>query len=428
MADVAITDDYGMRRAPAAAELDAETWDAGASWKRAGTRLTVLAAALTCLGLVMVASAAGTAGFAAVATKRLILTGLGLCAFFVGAGVNYQWWRRHSLAVLALALAGLAAVLVPGIGVRINGARRWVRPVLGIGCQPSEFAKVALCIWVAAYCERNATRMRSAVHGFLVPLAVVGFASMLILVEPDFGTAVLAGVVCTVVLLVFGTRLVFVLMAIAAGMPLLQRLVLDVPYRRERLLTFLNPWTDPQGAGYQIIQSKIAIASGGVFGRGLGAGVQKAGFLPGADNDFIFSILGEELGLVGCAAVIALFLLLLWQCLKVVVRAREPFGFALALGLSWLLGMQAAAHMAVVTGSVPTKGLSLPFVSAGGSSLVASLLAVGILVNIARSEEFPDRRPLKPWYEDIPPYERWAGRLLPGLRRACAGTARRLLR
>jgi cell division protein FtsW len=250
--------------------------------------------------------------------------------------------------------------------------------------------------------------MRSAVHGFLIPLGVVGVVCLLILAEPDFGTAVLTGAVGLAVLLVFGTRLLYVGLAGVACLPALEKLVIAVPYRLQRVLAFIHPWQDPHGTGYQLIQSKIAIGSGGALGRGLGAGVQKAGFLPSADNDFIFSVIGEELGLVGALAIIILFVALVWMALKVVTRARDAFGFGLALGLSWLLGMQAAAHMAVVTGSIPTKGLSLPFISAGGSSLLASTFAAGVLVNIARSEESPGRIRQVSWEQDVPAYERAA--------------------
>lgn len=396
-------------------------------WRRPSVRITVLAVGLSLFGLVMVTSAAGVRSPVSAALKRLALTGMALGAFALAAGTPYQWWRRHNWAALLLAFLGLGAVLVPGVGMTINGARRWVNPGLPVGFQPSEFAKLALCIWVAAYCERNAHRMRHPLHGFLLPMGVIGVAAVLILAEPDFGTAVLLGAVCSTVLLVFGTRLVFLLMSLAAATPIVQKLVLDVPYRLQRLLAFLHPWADPQGSGYQLIQSKIAIGSGGVLGRGLGAGLQKAGFLPGADNDFIFSIIGEELGLVGCLVVVLLFGCLLWECLKVVLRSRDPFAFALSLGLSWLLGMQAAAHVAVVTGSVPTKGLSLPFISAGGSSLVASMLAAGILVSIARSEEQPERHPLRSWMEDVPPYERAVRRVLRMGARAVPGPVARFL-
>ncbi|MHC4787783.1 MAG: peptidoglycan glycosyltransferase FtsW [Planctomycetota bacterium] len=419
MLDAALTE----RRTPAArADLGA---GAASPWQRASVRLTCIVFTLACLGLVIVASAAAGRDFAGATLKRLALTGLGAGAFALGAGVPYQWWRRHSPAILGLTLAALAAALIPGVGMTINGARRWVDLGLPVGFQPSEFAKVALCIWVAAYCEKNAPRMRGALHGFLVPLGVVGAAALLIQMEPDFGTAVLTVSVCTAVLLVFGMRLLFLALAAGAGVPiLLHKLVLSVPYRLQRLLAYKDPWADPQGSGYQLIQSKIAIGSGGLFGRGLGSGLQKAGFLPGADNDFIFSILGEELGLVGCLAVLALLTFLVWEALGVVLRSRCPFGFALALGLTLLLGMQSAAHIAVVTGSVPTKGLSLPFISAGGSSLLSSMLAAGILVNIARCEQEPDRHELRAWYDDVPGYEQRVRRCAAALAGACLRAAR----
>jgi cell division protein FtsW len=405
MSDATLTKDGMLQPRGAAAQTAEQAWPPS-------VKLTVIVAALTCIGLVMVASVAAGGDIVAGTAKRLILTALGVGAFLVGMKMPYLWWRRHSLLGLCLALVGLVAVLVPGLGATINGARRWVNVGLPVGLQPSEFAKLALCIWIASYCERNAAKMRSPVHGFIVPLSVVGICCLLILGEPDFGTAVLTGTVCTTVLLAFGTRIVYVLLAAVACAPILQRLIFSVPYRAQRVLAFLDPWRDPMGTGYQLIQSKIAIGSGGGLGRGLGAGLQKAGFLPGADNDFIFSVIGEELGLIGCVAVVILFAALLWVALKVVLRTRDPFAFGLALGLSCLLGMQAAAHIAVVTGSVPTKGLSLPFISAGGSSLVASMLAAGILVNIARSEESPARYSSRAWQDDVPGYERLARRLL----------------
>jgi len=399
--------------------------DPGLQWRRPSVRLTVLFAALTCLGVVMVASVAGTGNFAAATAKRLALTAAGLSAFALGAHVHYRWWRRHSLPVLAGSLGILLAVLF--WGTRINGARRWLDVGLPMGFQPSEFAKVGLCIWLAAYCERQVARLRGFVHGFALPMAVVGTACVLILVEPDFGTAVLIGTVCTVVLLVMGTRPAFVLLAAAAALPIAQRLILNEPYRMRRITAFLHPWADPQNTGYQLIQSVIAIGSGGLWGLGPGAGMQKAGFLPGPDNDFIFSIVGEELGFVGCVAVVLLFVLVLWEGLKVVMRAPDPFAFALALGLACLLGLQAACHIAVVTGSVPTKGLSLPFISAGGSSLLASMFAAGVLVNIARCEESPSRTPVPGPGRDVPAYERSVERIMGSLGAACASSARRIM-
>jgi cell division protein FtsW len=387
---------------------------ASASWTCPSVRLTVLAVGLSCFGLVMVASAAGTQGFTEAAIKRLAMTGAGFVAFFAAAGMDYHWWRRHNMALAAGAMAMLVAVLLPGVGAQINGAQRWINPGLPVGFQPSEFAKLGLIAWTAAYCERNAGRMRGPWAGFLLPVGIVGTASLLVLAEPDFGTAVLTGAVCTAVLVVFGTRLIYLLFAGAAAFPLAQKLVFDVPYRMQRIVAFLDPWQDPQGSGYQLIQSKIAIGTGGLLGRGLGAGLQKAGFLPGADNDFIFSIICEELGLIGALGLIIAFIIFLWEAMKVVMRSRDPFAFGLSLGLAWLIGMQAAAHIAVVTGSIPTKGLSLPFISAGGSSLIVSMAAAGILVSIARAEERLAETP-PPWHEDVPGYEQLARRVLMAL-------------
>jgi len=390
-------------------------------WRRSSYRLAALFAALLCIGLVLVGSAsAGSGDFASSLIRRLTWTVIGGAALAIGCAVNYQVWRRHHVALVILAFVLLAFVLAPGIGARINNARRWIR--LGpIGVQPSEFAKIALLIWLAAYCERNMPaagrgagkgRLSTFKRGFLVPLSIVGMASFLVLCEPDFGTSLLMGTVCVGVMLVCGTRLVYVLLAGMVALPMLQVLVLNSPYRLQRVLTFLDPWGDPQGAGYQLVQSMIAIGSGGFAGKGLGMGIQKMGFLPGASNDFIFSILAEELGFIGAVLVIGVYLWLMWEGLKVALRARDAFGFALAFGISALIGLQAAVNIAVTTGSVPTKGLSLPFLSAGGSSLFFSMWAAGILINIARSEETPERFKLAAWHLDIPAYEHALARLL----------------
>jgi len=362
-------------------------------------------------------SASGAGDFQAALLRRALWVCIGTMAFLLGSEVNYQFWRRHSVAILALGLVGLILVLVPGIGAKVNGARRWIRFGSFFGVQPSEYAKVGLCIWLAAYVERNAEHMRSFCRGFLLPFGVLGLVALLVLLEPDFGTAVLAGLLGTVVLVACGSRLLYVACAGAAALPLVQRLVLGSPYRRARIMVFLDPWRDPRGAGYQLIQSKIATGSGGLFGLGLGSGVQKHGFLPGASNDFIFGAIAEELGFVAAAAVIVTFLWLFYEGFRAALRARDRFGFALAFGLSVLIGLQAAVNISVVSGSLPTKGLSLPFVSAGGSSLFFSMFAAGVLVNIARSAEAPSQFTLRPWYRDMPPYEhalgdvvRWASR------------------
>jgi len=379
---------------------------------RPSYRLGTLFGALLCLGLVLVASAAVTGrsadGLDAAVTRRLTWMGAGMVAFVIGCTVNYQKWRRHHLALVGMAFLLLAMVLLPTVGTQVNGARRWIRLGASIGIQPSEFAKLALVIWVAAYCERCARgpaggEMRTLVKGFLVPGGVIAVACGLVLLEPDFGTAVLTGAICMSVLLVCGTRPLHVMLGGAVVLPVLHKLVTGSPYRLERITTFVDPWRDAQGAGYQLVQSLITIGSGGVTGRGLGAGPM--GFLPAARNDFVFSTLAGQMGFVGAVIVMAAFVWIVWEGLDVARRARDTFGFALAFGISTLIGLQAVIHMAVATGSVPTKGLSLPFVSAGGSNLFFTLLAGGILINIARSEETPQRFELVTWHMDTPEYE-----------------------
>jgi len=407
-----------------------------APWRRSSYRLGAALGALSCLGLVMVAATAPAAhesAFTSALARRVAWTAVACVGLAVGCAVPYHWWRRHHLLVLASAFCLLAVVLVPALGARVNGARRWIRLGPWVGVQPSEFAKVALVIWLAAYCERQRqgegrsrgpNLMRTATRGFLLPAAVVGAACALVLAEPDFGTAVLMGLVCGILMLVCGTRPLHALLAAGACLPLLHRLILHSPYRLERVMSFLNPWADPLGSGYQLVQSLIAIGSGGVAGVGLGRGA--IGFLPAASNDFVMATIAEQLGFVGATAVIGAFAFIVWEGLRVALAARDRFGFALAFGISILLGLQAAVHIAVVSGVVPTKGLSLPFVSAGGSSLLFSMWAGGMLISVARSVEGRASDRPRPWYRDMPAYELALRDAARGLRRwALSGVSRR---
>ena len=409
-------------------QLTAATSERDASpFMKGSTRLTALIWGLVCLGLVMVTSASGgnavdPESLQSAALRRGLWVCVGALAFLAGRSIDYRFWRRHNYAILAVGIIGLIAVLIPGIGSTVNGARRWIRFGSIVGVQPSEFAKIAICIWVAAYAERNARQMDTVLEGFAYPLGVIGVTSLLVLMEPDFGTSVLIGVIGTAVLVVSGTRILLVTLGGLALLPVAYQLVLGTPYRRERLMIFLNPWADPRDSGYQLIQSKIATGSGGLLGEGLGSGLQKMGFLPGARNDFIFAIIAEELGFVGGAIVILLFLWLLWEGFRVAMKATERFGFALAFGITFFIALQAAFNVAVVTGSVPPKGLSLPFVSAGGSSLFFTLFAAGILVKIAATAEKPPATETKAWYRDVPEYQhaaeraaRWAGGVIAGV-------------
>jgi len=389
-----------------------ETGAASGWFPGLSTRLTALFWALACLGTVMVASAAigsadGPTEMRRVLVQRAAWMGIALVAFLVGRYIPYRMWRRHQLVILILTLGILAAVLIPGIGTVVNGARRWIRMGPWIGFQPSEFAKVGLIIWCAAYVERNAARMHRFVPGFLIPFGGAGSVSLLVLLEPDFGTAALIGTVAALLIVAFGSRLLYVTLAGMSMLPLVYHLVLGAPYRRERIMSFLHPWEDPLGSGYQLIQSMISVGSGGLMGRGLGLGVQKLGFLPDTPSDFIFALVSEELGFVGAGTVVLLFLLIVWEGFRVVLRAEDRFGAALAFGIACLFGIQGAIHIAVVTGSVPTTGMTLPLVSAGGSSLFVGMVAAGLLVNVAARAEKPGNEKPTPWYKDTPFYEEW---------------------
>ena len=303
---------------------------------------------------------------------------------------DYHYLQRYSMVIFIVALAGLAVVLIPEIGAKINGSRRWIR--VGVfGYQPSEFAKLAMIIFMSGYIVKNREKMATFAKGFVVPIILIGVVSLLILKEPDFGTAIFVTVVSFILLMAGGTRIIYVIFTLIASIPHIYQILNKIPtYQHNRLLAFLDPWKDPMGIGYQIIQSWIALGSGGIAGLGLGESRQKLFFLPMSDNDFIFSIIGEEFGFIGTTCIIIMFALFAWQGMRICKAAPDAFGFFLALGITASIALQAAINVAVVTGSIPTKGLPLPFISTGGSSILLSLLGVGILLNIARQSENSD--------------------------------------
>lgn len=362
----------------------------------------ITTAALMGLGVVMVFSAGESLGegpfdkgfLASPEIRQAMFSGVALAALLVVSVIPSRIWeiRRGKwiqpvvfLALLSLAL--IAMVLVPGIGEKRNGARRWLSvgpDSLGLGFQPSETAKLAMTLFLAAWCSWMGPAIRRFWTGLLPTLIIIGIFVGLVGVE-DFGTAALLGLVGTCILLGAGAR---IWQLILMGMPAvvgLSYLIYQRPNRMQRLLTFLNPEADPQGAGYQPVQSLLTIASGGWWGRGLGAGVQKYGYLPEGRTDFIFSVICEELGIIGGIAVIGLFAVLLWQGRKATSRATSEFSRLLALGITLMVGFQAAINIAVVTVSVPTKGIALPLVSAGGTGVIFFAILIGLLANVARA-------------------------------------------
>lgn len=326
-------------------------------------------------------------------TKRQFIYALfGLGALGIGRLVSYQHYQRLVYPMLLLALIMLILVFVPGIGTRVRGAARWLR--LGpVTIQPSEFAKLAMVLFLAYSLARKQDKMKYFSIGFLPHVVVAGLFIGLIGKEPDFGTAMtLAGIVF-IMLLVGGVRLAYVLGGLAGVAGLATLVVLRDPKKFNRILSFLDPWKYGQDVGYQLKQSLLAIGSGGLFGLGPGQSRAKLFYLPDAHTDFILAIFSEELGFIGVLLVLALFAILMYRGLLLSLRAPDAFGSYLALGLTLLIGLQAGINMGVVTGLFPTKGLSLPFLSYGGSSLLATLLAVGILLNISSQIKRPKVAP-----------------------------------
>lgn len=315
--------------------------------------------------------------------RQIAWLGFGFLLMHLTSRIDYTLWKKLSIPILGCMVVLLVMVLVPSLGVAAKGARRWLR--LGpISIQPAEMVKLVTVIYLAAYLTKKADKVTAFRNGLLPVLIVVGVLSGLVLLEPDLGTVVVMGLVTVGLLFLGGARISHLFALGLCAIPAVLVLVLGSSYRRQRLMTFLAPWKDASDAGFQITQSFLAFGSGGPFGVGLGEGKQKLFFLPEAHTDFVLALVGEELGLAGTATVILLFAVFVWRGFQIAARARMPFGKYLGTGITLLIGVQALVNAAVVTGLLPTKGLTLPFVSYGGSSLVVSCVGVGILLSISR--------------------------------------------
>ena len=355
---------------------------------------------LVAFGLVMVYSASSAQAILAnhdpayYLKRQAVYAVVGLIALAVCARFDYRHLRQLTAPLVLGTIALLAAALA--VGTAVNGARRWLSFGFVV-VQPSEVAKLALALWLAGLLARRpAPRTRKELAR---PIGLlVGFVCLLVLLEPDLGTGVAIGIMCAATLVVAGTPLRLLVGAGSLTTTLLLAAIWFEPYRRARIFSFLNPWGDPQGAGFQTVQSMIALGSGGLFGVGLGESVQKIYYLPEASTDMIYAIIGEELGLVGTVAVIVAFAAFGYAGFNVALRCRDPFGKLLATGITALVCGQAAVNLSAVLGLAPLTGIPLPFVSYGGSSLIVALASVGILLNIATSDgratrdELPDRR------------------------------------
>lgn len=351
--------------------------------------LIVTVGGMLLVGLLMILSASHVSAFERYGSsfvffdRQLIGVVLGVTAAFVLSRINYHHLRKLAGPMLAVVIALLLLVLMPGIGISRSGSSRWL-PFGPFTVQPSELAKLVLVIYTAHMLERKRNRIANFKELVVPVLPVGGLVALLVVMQPDLGTAVICAACVMIVMFLAGARARHMAALLSLGALAVTALAFSEGYRRARLFTFLNPWADPSGSGWQPIQGQIALGSGGLFGLGLGASRQKWSYVPNAHTDFIYAIVGEELGLAGTLGVLALFVFLIYLGIRTARKAPDRFGFLLAAGITGWLGTQALINMGAVTGLLPITGVPLPLISFGGSSLVFTLAGVGILLSVAR--------------------------------------------
>ncbi|MCR8641917.1 stage V sporulation protein E [Paenibacillus sp. N1-5-1-14] len=341
------------------------------------------------IGVIMVYSASAVLAFHEFGDwyyylkRQLIFAVLGVVAMFVTMNMDYWIWKKYAKIILLICFVFLVIVLIPGVGVVRGGARSWIG-IGSFGIQPSEFAKMGIIMFLAKWLSEEQAKITEFTKGLLPPLGLVGLAFGLIMLQPDLGTGtVLVG---TAVLMIFivGARLRHLSYFAMAGVVGFIGLIIAAPYRMDRIMAFMDPWKYPKDEGYQIIQSLLAIGPGGLVGLGLGMSRQKYSYLPEPQTDFIFAIISEELGFIGGSFVLLLFTILVWRGMRVAITAPDTFGSLLAVGIVGMIAVQVIINIGVVIGMFPVTGITLPLVSAGGSSLTLMLTALGILLNISR--------------------------------------------
>jgi cell division protein FtsW len=360
--------------------------------------LILVVAALLILGLMMVYSATFDMAFlyedgnsTYYFTRQLVWTALGLAGMVALALIDYRVWERYAVPILAVTLALMAVVVVWGKAV--NGAPRWIR---NGSIQPSELAKIAMAIYIAAWVTSKGDKIRQVSYG-LIPFAIlIALVTGLVLMQNDMHTAVLLVITAWLMFFIAGADIVQLLATVVLGLPVFALSILNTPHRQQRFDSWLNLGLDPNGVSFQVRQALVALASGGILGKGIGEGNQKFSVVPAIHTDSIMAILGEELGLIGCLVLIGLFVLFAYRGFKIALEASDDFGTILASGLTCAVSLQALLNMAVVTATVPTAGVPLPFISYGGSSMVTTLACVGLLLSISRgSRGTAARRPKK---------------------------------
>ncbi len=355
------------------------------------TLLFFAVASLVGIGLVMIFSASSAIAYvehhdvAYYAKRQIAWLAVGTLLAYCAYRIDYHKLKQWAPYLLLASIISLVLVMVPHLGLDVNGARRWIGGS-SLSFQPSEFAKLALVIYLAAMLAARGERIVSLPKG-LVPLCIPVFAmAVLVLKEPDLGTASLLVMIAFALFFAAGARMQHLFAIFLATVPPVTLTILASSYRRDRIFAFIDPWKDPQNYGYHIVQSLYALGSGGIFGVGLGDSRAKFFFLPEQYTDFIFAVLGEELGLIGAVAVIALFVLLGYRAVKIALASPDRFGFFLAIGCASIVVIQAFVNIGVVTSSWPVTGVPLPFISFGGSSLLVNLIAVALIANVGRSQ------------------------------------------
>ncbi|MBN8466051.1 putative lipid II flippase FtsW [Corallococcus exiguus] len=352
--------------------------------------------ALVTLGLVMTYSASAVLaqdklGDSLYFLKRqLSAAGIGLVAMAVAMKLGWRKLARLAYPLLLVAIVLLIAVAIPGIGTTAGGARRWIR-LPGFSLQPAEIAKFAWLVYLSYSLAKKREKVATFSIGFLPHLALCGILVLLCMLQPDFGSSVLLVFMLFVLLFAAGTKLSYLVGSILLALPLAFVAIATSPYRMKRILAFLDPWAHRHDVGYQVAESLMSIGSGGITGLGLGDGRQKLFFLPEAHTDFIFSILGEELGLIGVGLLVVLYAVVLWRGIRAALAAGETFGTYLGLGISSIIAFQATVNMCVAMGLLPTKGLTLPFVSYGGTSLVVLMGSAGVLLSLSANTQGASR-------------------------------------
>lgn len=321
------------------------------------------------------------------AKRQIFFAGIGLIAMFTIMNVDYWFWRKHAKSIIIICFLLLILVLIPGVGLVRGGAQSW----LGVGAfsiQPSEFMKFAMIAFLAKYLSENQKNITKFKQGLLPSLSLVLLAFGLIMLQPDLGTGAVMVGTCIIMIYISGAKSSHFIGLGLLGLGGLVALIISAPYRIKRITSFLDPWSDPLGSGFQIIQSLYAIGPGGLMGLGLGESRQKFFYLPEPQTDFIFAILSEELGFIGGTFVIFLFSILLWRGIRVALGAPDLFGSLLSIGIIGMIAIQVMINIGVVIGLMPVTGITLPFLSYGGSSLTLMLVAVGVLLNISRHARY----------------------------------------